>query len=117
MRALLEELDYSPGEAVLLYRCSGEQDILFRAELDQLADRRGVVVHYLTGPRRARRSWLSASVPGHVDDAQALRRLAPALLAADVFICGPDGWMDAAEAAVRAAGVPREQVHAERFSW
>ena len=35
----------------------------------------------------------------------------------DVFICGPDPWMDSAERAVRGAGVPAANIHTERFSW
>jgi 3-ketosteroid 9alpha-monooxygenase subunit B len=35
---------------------------------------------------------------------------------ADYYICGPAPFMDTVEAAVLAAGVPRERVHLERFS-
>ncbi len=33
----------------------------------------------------------------------------------DVYLCGPPPMMDAALAALTAAGVPRDQIHAERF--
>jgi ring-1,2-phenylacetyl-CoA epoxidase subunit PaaE len=33
----------------------------------------------------------------------------------EAFICGPAPMMDAAEAALKAAGVPQEKVHVERF--
>ena len=33
----------------------------------------------------------------------------------DVYVCGPPPMIDAAYAALTAAGVPREQIHAERF--
>ena len=29
----------------------------------------------------------------------------------------PDGWVDAVQAATRAAGVPERHVHHERFAW
>jgi len=32
-----------------------------------------------------------------------------------VFVCGPHGFNDGAEAALRAAGVPEERIHIERF--
>ncbi len=33
----------------------------------------------------------------------------------EAFVCGPAPMMDAAEAALRAAGVPQERIHVERF--
>ncbi|MEU2614319.1 ferredoxin reductase family protein [Micromonospora sp. NPDC007271] len=114
--ALLWELPYAPGEAVLLYRARTPADLAFRAELDQLAAERGLVVHHLVGPRAARPSWLPAYAEG-MSDAEALRRLSPGIAAHDVFLCGPDGWVDAARAATRAAGVPDARTHHECFAW
>ena len=34
----------------------------------------------------------------------------------DVYVCGPPPMVDAAYAALTAAGVPEEQIHVERFS-
>lgn len=34
----------------------------------------------------------------------------------DVYLCGPPPMMDAAVAALTAAGVPADQIHLERFS-
>ncbi|MDP7723943.1 2Fe-2S iron-sulfur cluster binding domain-containing protein [Mycobacterium sp. TY814] len=34
----------------------------------------------------------------------------------DVYVCGPPPMVDAAYAALTAAGIPRDQIHAERFS-
>ncbi|MDI5941610.1 MULTISPECIES: ferredoxin reductase family protein [Micromonospora] len=114
--ALLWELPYAPGQAVLLYRARTEEEIAFRAELDRLAAERGVVVHHLVGPRAGRPAWLPAYAEG-ATDAEALRRLSPDIADHDVFLCGPDGWVDAARAATRAAGVPDEHTHHERFAW
>ncbi len=117
MRALLEDLDYAPGKAVLVYRARTEPDLVFRDELQELAEARGVTIHHLVGPRiPGRESWLPMSAR-HLTDAEALRRLVPGLADSDVFVCGPDAWMDAAVRAARTAGVPSEQLHVERFSW
>jgi Flavodoxin reductases (ferredoxin-NADPH reductases) family 1 len=71
----------------------------------------------VTGPRaRGRDSWLPQHA-AHLGDVQALRQLAPDVAGQDVFICGSPGWMDAAEAAALGAGVPREHIHIERFSF
>lgn len=34
----------------------------------------------------------------------------------DVYVCGPPPMVDAAYAALTAVGIPRDQIHAERFS-
>jgi ring-1,2-phenylacetyl-CoA epoxidase subunit PaaE len=44
-----------------------------------------------------------------------LQTLAPATEIDEAFICGPGPMMDAAEAALKEAGVPPKQVHVERF--
>jgi ferredoxin-NADP reductase len=117
MRALLEDLAYDNGDAVLIYRAHSEKDLIFRKDLEKLAERRGIVVHYLTGARATgRTSWLPATF-GAIDDSAALRTLVPDLPVRDVFVCGPDAWMDAVSAAALSAGLPAEQLHTERFTW
>ncbi|MFC0003309.1 ferredoxin reductase family protein [Micromonospora siamensis] len=113
--ALLWELPYAPGHAVLLYRARTPEELAFRAELDRIAAERGVVVHHLVGPRARRPSWLPAYAEG-LSDVEALRRLSPEIAGHDVYLCGPDGWVDAVRAATRAAGVPNGHVHYERFA-
>ena len=117
MRALLEDLDFPPGYATLIYRARSEPDLVFRSELDDLAQRRGVAVHYLTGPRARGRSWLPQHVASTWTDSAALLEVVPDLRHTDVFLCGPDEWMDAAADAAAAAGLPAEQLHQERFTW
>ncbi|MDG6105659.1 ferredoxin reductase family protein [Dactylosporangium aurantiacum] len=114
--ALLGELPYGPGQATLVYRARTEAEVAFRGELEWLARRRGVRVVYLLGPRATRPSWLPASAAG-LSDAETLRRCAPDVAAADVYICGPDAWTAAARAAAVAAGVAPRRVHTEQFAW
>jgi ferredoxin-NADP reductase len=117
MRALLEELDQAPGDVTLVYRASGVEDLVFRAELDALAQRSGARVYYVLGRRvPGRNSWLPESA-GHLSDEEALRQLVPDIADNDVFLCGAQPWMDAARAAALACGVPDKHIHLERFSW
>ena len=117
MRALLDELSYAPGEATLLYRTARVHDAVFRAELDDLAARRGVRLFYLPGHRSPDpASWLPAEA-GAADPAQALQHLAPGIEGSDVYVCGPQPWMDAVESAAVRAGVPAGRVHLERFEF
>ncbi|TRW43366.1 ferric reductase-like transmembrane domain-containing protein [Georgenia yuyongxinii] len=116
MRALLEDLGYPPGEATLIYRARSEAELALREELHQIAARRGARVIELVGARVPdRSSWLPAWAGGW-DDAAALLDMVPDAADRDIYICGPDGWMDAAAAAARRAGVPQAQTHLERFT-
>jgi predicted ferric reductase len=117
LRALLEELAYRPGDAILVYRAHDADDVVFQGELEQLARRRGIIVHYLLGRRiRGRRSWLPESAEAWSDE-DVMRQLVPDISGYDVYVCGPDPWMDAVCAAAAGIGLPPNQLHQERFSW
>jgi predicted ferric reductase len=113
LRALLDDLDGVP--TTLVYRARSEADLVLREEIEAFAASRGVAVHYLLGRRRPG-SWLPDAAGGR-DDVDVLRQLAPDLARSDVYVCGPVSWMDAVLAAARKAGVPRTQLHQERFAW
>jgi ferredoxin-NADP reductase len=114
LRALAEGLDYAPGDAVLVQR--GTDRPLFARELDVLARERGLEVVWLPGSRRSDDSWLGVGT-GPVDDVTALRCWVPDIADRDVYVCGPDGWMDSMRRAATGAGVPAEQLHVESFRW
>jgi predicted ferric reductase len=107
LRALLETLPAAPGHVTLVYRASRPDDIVFRAELEDLARARGANLYFVTG----RRTELGAD-PLSTD---ALARNIPDLADHDVFVCGPDGMTSGVVTALRAAGVPRRQIHHESF--
>ena len=75
------------------------------------------------GLLRGRPSGRRTATPGcprrrrALSDEDALRQLVPDIADHDVYVCGADGWMDAAERALLAAGVPGDAIHLERFSW
>jgi predicted ferric reductase len=106
VRALAEQLDSS---AVVLYRVVSESDIVFRAELDELAARRGFELHYVVGDH-ATPEGARLLTPAHLEE------LVPDIAGRDVFVCGPRAMTDHAVRHVRAAGVPRRFIHAERFA-
>jgi len=117
IRALLAELPYPPGQAVLFYRAGHQGELLFSGELENLAERRGVRLHYLLGRRSAAAgSWLPAGYATVPDDT-VLRHLVPDIADHDVYVCGPDAWTAAVLSAARRLGVPANQLHSERFGW
>jgi predicted ferric reductase len=104
IRALLEELS---GPITVLYRVRDHADAVLLRELDELARARGATLHVLAG---------RTSPTNQPFDPRNLVALVPDLRERDVFVCGPPPMTDAVLGALRTAGVPRAQVHAERFS-
>ncbi len=108
LRALFEALPARPGDMTLLYRTRDASDIVFRSEIDALAEVRGADVHYLLGPRTQRPDPLGP---------RSLQRLVPDIADYDVYVCGPVPMMQAVETSLRGLGLPRRQIHAERFAY
>jgi predicted ferric reductase len=114
LRALLESEDYYPGDATLIYRASGPADFTFADEIEAMARHRGIRTFYLAGPRGADGSWLPATFP---NQPATLLGMVPDVVRNDVFICGPETWMDSVTRTLARVGVPSAHVHLERFSW
>ncbi len=114
LRALAEGMEYQPGEAVLVYRYSDEP--IFEREFGVLVQERGLRCVFLPGKRRGSESWATAEA-GAMSDSEALRRVIPDVADRDVYICGPEGWTDAARRAALDSGVADEQIHIETFGW
>jgi predicted ferric reductase len=109
LRALLEALAYEPGELTLVYRARTERDLVFRSEIEAIAQRRGAIVHYLVGHHAEDRSASASLGPS------AIRRLVPDVAERDVYVCGPVRMMDAVTHSLHVLGVPDSRIHAERF--
>ncbi|MEV6638606.1 ferredoxin reductase family protein [Amycolatopsis sp. NPDC051371] len=107
IRALFQALPAAPGDLTLVYRARREADVVFREELEQLAADRGARLWILTGTR--------AEHGG--DPLTLLRRHIPDIARHDVYVCGPPGMADAVHAELRAARVPRRQIHHESFEF
>jgi predicted ferric reductase len=114
LRALAEGLAYAPGDAVLLHRFTDRP--LFERELRQLVARRGLYVLWLPGHRRAPGSWLGDGM-GTTGDVAALRQWLPDLAERDVYVCGPEAWVETVRRVTLAAGLPPDQLHVEKFRW
>ncbi|MEV5407814.1 ferredoxin reductase family protein [Thermopolyspora sp. NPDC052614] len=108
IRALLESLPARPGDLTLLYRARTYDDLVLRAELEAIAEARGVRLRYCVGGREE---------VGEPFTAETLASLVPGLRDHDVYLCGPAGMTAAAVRALRAAGVPRRRVHHESFEF
>jgi predicted ferric reductase len=107
IRALLEE---STDPTVVLYRVHRAADAVLLSELRWLADERGAQLHVLAGRTGAGDPPFTPFAPGD------LAALVPDVADRDVYVCGPPAMTDAVVRSLRTLGVPRRQVHAERFS-
>jgi predicted ferric reductase len=102
IRALLEDIE---GHAVVVYRVAGERDAVLYDELRDLALAKGAELHLVTGP----------PVPDKLAPRE-LARLVPDIGERDVFLCGPPPMMKAVLRSLDDLGVPKRQIHFERFS-
>jgi ferredoxin-NADP reductase/DMSO/TMAO reductase YedYZ heme-binding membrane subunit len=115
IRALAEGLDVRYGDCVVLHRYGSDR--LFGRELDALARDRGLALLNLPGHRRHGGSWLPVGVDDRVDDVTALRQWVPDIADRDVYVCGPERWLDLVRASVLHAGLPEDRLHLETFAW
>lgn len=104
IRALLPEFPRDTDVAVLL-RAHDREHLLLRDEIAGDLAIRGGTLHELVGPRDRVRT-----------DAAALQHLVPDLRSRDVYLCGPEGFMEAFAANLRAAGVRDDRIHLESFA-
>jgi predicted ferric reductase len=106
MRALFETLPLAPGhDLLLLYRAKTADDLVFQAELDQIARRRGARVQYLVGDAVGRFT------------PELFQRLVPDLQDRDVYLCASPAMSDAVRHCMHDVGLPKGQFHEERFAF
>lgn len=105
LRALLDEVDYTK-EVDLLYRVHSEKDLIFRKELDSVAEHRGARIHYLVGSRKE-----------HPMTAAYISKFVPAFADSEVYVCGPKPLVERVFQSAKDAGIPKDKVHTEEFEF
>lgn len=104
------------SDVTLFYGNRTSDSILFKAALEDLKDRymsRFSIYHVLS-----REQQDVAALNGYIDAEKMqtwLRDVVPAEKIDHAFVCGPEAMLETVETALRDAGVPAEQIHAERF--
>jgi len=97
----------------LLYSAKREDDLIYRAELDELAGRAGGFETFYTLTREQPPGWQGYR---RRVDAEMLTEVGwPAAENPVAFICGPTGFVEAVASALVASGWPPERVKTERF--
>jgi ring-1,2-phenylacetyl-CoA epoxidase subunit PaaE len=115
MQSTLEEQPAS--KFTLVYGNRNMAGVMFNEALQDIKDRypdRVTMIHILS--RQAQESDL---LEGRIDAAkvrQIIDTLLPVASMDEVFVCGPEGMIEATQAALLAAGVKADRIHAERFT-
>ncbi|WP_382306119.1 ferric reductase-like transmembrane domain-containing protein [Herbiconiux sp. UC225_62] len=115
IRSLLEHSELRPGEATVILRGSDPAQGYLWNEIGALPSMHGNAVYTMLGARpRGLATWMSAEALAR---GVTITSAFPDLLASDLYVCGPQSWADLVIRDARAAGLPDEQIHVERFDW
>ena len=114
--AILEEAPWAPGEATLIVRDHSDDDALRAEAIARLVRERGLRHAPLPGRRAPTDSPWLPTTHAQWAGADLIRYVSPRTAETDVFLCGPQPWMDAVRTDLRRAGVPAERVHLEAFT-
>jgi predicted ferric reductase len=107
IRALLEDM---PPDTIVIYRASRPEELVFRGELEELAERRDAWVRYIVGSRNDPGPRRLFTPPG-------LLGLVPDVTRRDVYLCGPPGLVGAAVGTLHELDVPDSQLHLDPFEF
>jgi ferredoxin-NADP reductase len=106
-------LSNSAVPAALLYSCRTRDDVIYHSELTALARNDSRFTLQMTLTQDTAPGW-----PGRVGriDLATVQALLDGLGgAADSFVCGPDGFVEAASKLLLLAGQPNDAIRTERF--
>jgi len=103
----------SSVRTALLYSVRTRADVLYHQELSALARSDDRFTLRTTLTRDSAPGWTGAV--GRIDLPAVQSLLAGLGGAADSFVCGGDGFVEAASTLLVQAGQPREAIHTERF--
>ena len=107
LRALLDT--FGPDDdVVLLYRVAMADDAVFVDELRRFARAPNMRIHVIAGNEIGDDRTDLLGVP-------ALKRGVPDITTRDCFVCGPPAFLEALRRRLAILGVPRRQIHYERF--
>jgi ferredoxin-NADP reductase len=95
---------------VLIYAVRTPADIAFKAEFELFASTYHVPITYV----------LSTPTPGFESgyvDKEKIVRLVPDFFDRDVYLCGPPPMMAACVTTLTELGIPKKDIHFEKFSF
>lgn len=112
VRSLLARPARNPTDIVLIHNAATPADIIFRPELEQLAEVPGVSVVTMCSRDSACQVW--AGHRGRITR-ETLAEVVPDLADRETFVCGPGDYMAAVRLMLNELGVLGSRVHEESF--
>lgn len=112
VRSLLARSAGAPTDIVLIHNAATPADIIFRPELEQLAEVPGVSVVTMCSRDCAAEVW--AGRRGRITR-ETLAEVVPELADRETFVCGPSDYMSAVRLMLNELGVLGSRVHEESF--
>ncbi|MCF2572387.1 hybrid-cluster NAD(P)-dependent oxidoreductase [Brevibacterium sp. UCMA 11754] len=112
VRSLLARSAGAPTDIVLIHNAATPADIIFRPELEQLAEVPGVSVVTMCSRDSAAEVW--AGRRGRITR-EALAEVVPEVADRETFVCGPGDYMAAVRVMLDELGVLGSRVHEESF--
>jgi predicted ferric reductase len=110
VRSLMEEMLKNQKDVILLFANRTEQDIVFKEEINRLAENhQAKVVHVLSD------QFDFNGEKGRLNS-EKIQRLVPDLKDRDIYLCGPVPMMDNVREILKNLGIPKSAVHYEQFS-
>ena len=110
IRALIESLAQKEKDLILLYANRSEKDIAFLEELQELSRHHHIII-----------SNVLESAPQNYEqgriDREKIERLVPDVKTREVFLCGPLPMMASILNILKDLGLPKTQIHFEKFSY
>ncbi len=110
IRSMLENLDGRHTDKVLLYSNKTASETVLASELGDLAKQYKFKIINIYADEK-----VAGAEQGRLDK-DMLSRLVPDISDRDIFLCGPPPMMLALRAAMIELGVPKDQIHFERFA-
>jgi predicted ferric reductase len=111
IRSIIEEQTKNNKNIILLYANKTQQDIAFKQELENFSINK--VVNVLSEETSLPGSEFEL---GRIDE-EKIKRLVPDYKERDAYICGPEPMMKAIVSSLISLGVPKKQIHFERFGY
>lgn len=109
LRSLAEELHSADIDTAMLYAAKTRSDLVFENELRDI----GISpICMLSGEKDVPTPYCSGFFAK-----DNLATFVPDIVARDIFMCGPKPMMESLEKCFLEMGVPREQIHYEKFSY
>jgi predicted ferric reductase len=105
IRALIEELSQKNKDMVLLYSNKNQSDVPFGPELIEY----NCKIHFIFSDEK-----VSGYEFDRIDEEKIIR-LVPDYAEREIFVCGPPQMMDSMISIFEKSGVPKKQVHFEKF--